>query len=80
MNQEIPPIAKSQRSGFFDEAILNFSSKLFEKQILGYIIAIIFNIFYIYYWYKHTNIFSIITFSILYFLIIRIIQIKVFKW
>ena len=47
MNEEIPPIAKSQRSGFLDETILNFSSKLFEKPIIGYIIAALYNIFYI---------------------------------
>ena len=79
MNQDIPPVAKSERSGFIDESVLNFSTKLFECKILGYIIAIIFNIFYIYYWYHHANLLSIITFAVLYFLIVRIIQIKILK-
>ena len=79
MRSDIPPVAKSQRSGFLDETVLNFSSKLFEKPIFGYVISILFNIFYIYYWYKRTNIFSILTFSIIYFIIIKIIQIKLMK-
>jgi hypothetical protein len=28
MNQDIPPVAKSQRSGFIDESVLIFSTKL----------------------------------------------------
>ena len=79
MNQDIPPVAKSERSGFIDESVLIFSTKLFECKILGYIIAIIFNIFYNYYWYHHANLLSIITFAVLYFLIVRIIQIKILK-
>ena len=79
MNEEVPPIAKSQRSGFLDETILNFSSKLFEKPIFGYIIAALYNIFYIYYWYKHINLISIVVLSILYFIIISIIQVKLMK-
>ena len=78
-NTDIPPVAKSKRSGFLDEAVLSFSSKLFEKPLLGYTYSIIFNLFYIYYWRKHTNIFSIIIFSIMYFIIVKIIQIKLFQ-
>ena len=76
MSTDIPPVAKSKRSGFLDETVLCFSSELFEKPILGYAIGIIFNLFYIYYWRMHTNIFSIIAFSILYFIIIKIFQTK----
>ena len=79
MKSDIPPIAKSKRSGFLDEEVLSFSSKLFEKPLFGYFIAILFNLFYINYWRKHTNIFSIIAFSILYFIIVKIIQIKLFQ-
>ena len=79
MISDIPPIAKSQRSGFLDETVLNLSSKLFEKPIFGYIIAILYNIFYIYYWKIGSNLLSIITFSILYFIIICIIQIKLIQ-
>ena len=80
MKFDIPPVAKSQRSGFLDETVLNFSTKLFEKPIFGYIIAVLYNILFIYYWYNRTSLFSIIAFSILYFIIIKIIKIRLFKW
>ena len=80
MKFDIPPIAKSQRSGFLDESVLNFSTKLFQKPIFGYITAVLYNIFFLYYWYNRTSLFSIITFTILYFIIIKIIQIKFSQW
>ena len=80
MKFDIPPIAKSQRSGFLDESVLNFSTKLFQKPIFGYIRAVIYNIFFLYYWYNRTSLFSIITFTILYFIIIKIIQFKFSQW
>lgn len=80
MRTDIPPIAKSQRSGLLDETVLNFSAKLFENPFFGVIIAIIFNIFYIYYWIKHLNLISIIFFSLLYFILIRMLQIKILNW
>ena len=49
---------------------------LFEKPIFGYIIAVLYNILFIYYWYNRTSLFSIIAFSILYFIIIKIFQTK----
>ena len=79
MQPDIPPVAKSQRSGFLDESILSFSTKLYENIIFGYAIAILYNLFYLYYWQSHTNIFSIISFTIFYFLVVKIIQIKCFQ-
>ena len=79
MNPDIPPIAKSQRSGFLDETVLNCSSKLHENKIFGYAISILYNINYIYLWYLHTNLFSIINFTILYFLLVLIIQVKILR-
>ena len=79
MQPDIPPIAKSQRNGFLDESILSFSTKLYENIIFGYTIAILYNLFYLYYWRNHTNIFSIISFTIFYFLLVKIVQIKCFQ-
>ena len=79
MQPDIPPVAKSQRSGFIDEAILSFSSKLFQNIIYGYIVSILYNLIYIYYWKKNTNIFSIFSLTIFYFLLVKIIQILCFE-
>ena len=79
MNPDIPPIAKSQRSGFLDETVLNCSSKLHENKRFGYAISILYNINYIYLCYLHTNLFSIINFTILYFLLVLIVQVKLIK-
>ena len=75
MQPDIPPVAKSQRSGFIDETILSFSTKLFQNIIYGYIVSILYNLIYIYYWKKNTNIFSIFSLTIFYFLLVKIIQI-----
>ena len=75
MQPDIPPIAKSQRSGFIDETILSFSSKLFQNILYGYTVSILYNLIYIYYWKTNTNIFSIFTLTIFYFLLVKIIQI-----
>ena len=80
MKFDIPPIAKSQRSGFLDESVLNFSTKLFQKPIFGYITVVLYNIFFLYYWHNRTSLFSIITFTILYFIIVKIVQIKFSQW
>jgi len=79
MQPDIPPIAKSQRSGFIDETILSFSSKLFQNILYGYTVSILYNLIYIYYWKTNTNIFSIITLTIFYLLLVKIIQILCFE-
>ena len=79
MQPDIPPIAKSQRSGFIDETILSFSSKLFQNILYGYAVSILYNLIYIYYWKTNTNIFSIFTLTIFYFLLVKIIQILCFE-
>ena len=79
MQPDIPPIAKSQRSGFIDETILSFSSKLFQNILYGYAVSILDNLIYIYYWKTNTNIFSIFTLTIFYFLLVKIIQILCFE-
>ena len=79
MQPDIPPIAKSQRSGFIDETILSFSSKLFQNILYGYTVSILYNLIYIYYWKTNTNIFSIFTLTIFYFLLVKIIQIQCFE-
>jgi len=79
MQPDIPPIAKSQRSGFIDETILSFSSKLFQNILYGYTVSILYNLIYIYYWKTNTNIFSIFTLTIFYFLLVKIIQILCFE-
>ena len=79
MQPDIPPIAKSKRSGFIDETILSFSSKLFQNILYGYTVSILYNLIYIYYWKTNTNIFSIFTLTIFYFLLVKIIQILCFE-
>ena len=79
MQPDIPPVAKSQRSGFIDEAILSFSSKLFQNILYGYFVSILYNFIYLYYWRTNNNIFSIITLTIFYFLLVKIIQILCFE-
>jgi len=74
MEPDIPPIAKSQRSGFLDETVLSFSSKLYQNIIYGYAVSILYDLIYLYQWNSNTHIFSIITFSIFYFLSVKIIQ------
>ena len=76
MKFDIPPIAKSQRSGFLDEKILQISSELFQNKIFGIGVSGFVNILFVYLWIKHVSFFSLCTFLFLYYLIIRAIQIK----
>ena len=80
MKVDIPPIAKSQRSGFIDEKILEFSKELFEIPLYGFGIATILNIFYLYYWYKRASLFSLIYFIFLFYIISKAIQAKILGW
>ena len=80
MKYDIPPVARSQRSGILDEKILQLSNELFEIPLFGYGISGIINILFIYLWYKKVTFFSLIFFLFLYYLIIRIIQIKILGW
>ena len=59
---------RSQRSGIIDETILHNSQDLFGFPLFGYGIAIVFNIFYIYYWYKKATLFSLVFFIFLFFI------------
>ncbi len=77
MKSGFPQFAKSQRSGFIDEKILELSQELFEIPLFGYGIAAILNIFYLYYWYKKASLFSLIYFIILFYIITKIIQTKI---
>ena len=80
MEYDIPPVAKSQRSGYLDVKILQISKQLFEIPLFGIGISGIINILIIYLWYKKFCLFSIICFLFLYYLIIRIIQIRILGW
>ena len=77
MNTDIPPVERSARSGIVDETILKISGELFEVPIFGYGIAILINFLYIYYWYKKATFFSLLYFIFLFWIIIRVIQIKI---
>ena len=77
MEYDIPPVAKSQRSGFLDETILQISKELFEIPLFGIGISGIINILIIYLWYKRVTVFFILFFLFLYYLIIRVIQIRI---
>ena len=76
MKYDIPPVSKSQRSGYLDQKILQISSELFENKIFGIGITGFVNILFIYSWIKHVPFFSLCIFLFLYYLIIRTIQIK----
>ena len=80
MISDIPPVARSQRSGFLDETVLKISKELFEIPIFGIGIGGIINILFLYLCYKSATFISLCTFLLLYYLIIRIIQIKILKW
>ena len=77
---DIPPVERSKRSDFLDEEILQISENLFENHLFGYGVGIILNVFYLYYWYKRATIFSLVNFLVLYYIIIKIIQIKILGW
>ena len=76
MKYDIPPVAKSQRSGYLDEKVLQISGELFENKLFGLGVAGFVNILFIYLCYKGVGLFSICCFLFLYYLIIRAIQIK----
>jgi hypothetical protein len=77
MKFDIPPVARSQRSGFLDEAILTISKELFEIPLFGIGICGIVNILFLYLCYKKTAFISLCVFLLLYYLIIKIIQVKI---
>ena len=77
MKFDIPPVARSQRSGFLDEAILTISKEIFEIPLFGFGICGIVNILFIYLCYKKASFISICFFLLLYYLIIKIIQVKI---
>jgi hypothetical protein len=80
MKFDIPPVARSQRSGFLDEKILQISGELFENKLFGLGVTGFVNILFIYLWYKRVSFVSICSFLFLYYLIIRAIQIKILGW
>ena len=79
MKYDIPPIAKSQRSGLLDEMTLKISKELFEIPSFGIGICGIVNILFIYLCYKKATFISLCVFLLLYYLIIKIIQIKIIQ-
>ena len=79
MKFDIPPVAKSQRSGFLDEKILQLSKELFEIPIFGIGVAGLINILFLYLCYKGVTFLSLFFFLFIYYLIIRIVQIKILK-
>lgn len=80
MKYYIPPVAKSQRSGFLDEKVLQISKELFEIKIFGIGVTGFVNILFIYSWIKGVTFFSLCCFLFIYFLIVKAIQIKILGW
>ena len=75
---KIPEYPNLEKGFFMDEEKFGeFSKDLFKIPIFGYIIAIIFNIIYIYNWNKQKTISSIIIMNCIYYLIIQIILSKI---
>jgi len=74
MRTDIPPIEKSQRSGFFDEKVLEISKRLFTTPLFGYGVGAIFNLFYLINWYNKATLFYLINFIFLFYLVVTIIQ------
>ena len=78
MSENVPPIAQSKRANYLDEKVLEFSSELFQTPLFGYAITIISNLLYIYSWYNKNTLFALMTFIFLLYLIIKLVQIKLF--
>ena len=78
MSTGVPPIAQSDRVNYLDIKLLELSSELFENPLFGYGIVANTNILFIYAWCKKRTIFSILSFLLLFYLIVRIILKKVF--
>ena len=80
MRENVPPIAESKRANCLDEKILEFSSDLFKIPQFGYAISLILNLLYFYLWCKKTTIFSLIIRIFLFYLVIKLIQIRFFGY
>ena len=78
MQYGVPPVSRSQRSGFFDITALKMSKELFRSPIFGIIISTILNILYLYNWYKSKSFIYLIYLLFLSFLIIKSIHFKIF--
>ena len=79
MKTNIPLVEKSQRTDLLDEVLLDHSKELFKLPYVGYGIAAIINIIYLYYWCKRTTLFSLFVNIFLVYLIVKIVQTKFLK-
>ena len=79
MKYNLPPFNEKIPRGFFEQSILDFSSELFKKPILGMALGIALNVLYIYSYYKSKSCVSIIIYLFLMYLIFSIILAQLVK-
>ena len=79
MKYNLPPFNEKVPRGFFEQSILDFSSELFKKPLLGLALGIMVNILYIYSYFKSRSCFSIIIYLFLAYLLYSIIFSKLIQ-
>ena len=77
---EVPDFEIKDKGFFMDEReFAKFSNNIFKNKIIGFVIGIILNIVYLNSWKQKLNTLSILFLLFIYYLIINIILVKVFK-
>ena len=81
MKYNLPPFNEKVPRNFFEQSLIDFSSDLFKNPYLGYTVAFLLNILYIYTYFKSKSCVSIIIYLFLVYLISSIIfsQLAQFK-
>ena len=73
MKYNLPPFNEKVPRGFFEQSILDFSSELFKNPYLGYALAFLINILYIYTYCKSKSCISILIYLFMAYLLTSII-------
>ena len=81
MKYNLPPFNEKVPRSFFEQTILDFSSELFKNPYLGYTVAFLINLLYIYTYYKSKSCISILIYLFMAYLLTSIIlaQLAQFK-
>lgn len=77
--KDIPPIDEFERKSVIKMKIMNFSNELMENKVFGIIMVIAINVLYLYCIIKRLNLFSVITYIFLLYLLSIILLSKIFK-
>ena len=73
MKYNLPPFNEKVPRGFFEQTILDFSSGLFKTPIIGYALALLLNVLYLYTYCKSKSCFSVIIYLFLAYLLSSLI-------